>query len=113
VANFTDSDGDKGSFRLQSSDSSENAGPILQLWYKHEGSACWEVTQPSLSLVACNQLTGDLSVGSGNSLLGGTLRIRDNRKAVIEQVYTHTARSTTLIAPRSSTACSTALEHHP
>jgi hypothetical protein len=74
VVQFTDADGDPGSFRLQSKGKQEKT---LELWYGSRGTMEQRV-QNDISIVVYDQQSGDVSVGSVGNLVGGEFVIEDH-----------------------------------
>jgi hypothetical protein len=74
IVQFTDLDGDRGSFRLQSS----NTPKKLELWYDSHGTSQERLQQPDISIVVYNSSNGDVKVGSEGSALGGLFSIGDH-----------------------------------
>ena len=84
IANFLDSDGDAGSFRL-CADPVNPAEKLLQLWYTLQARSAQQLQQPNLSIVVYDSESGEVSVGSEGSLQGGSFKVREHA-AVMQKV---------------------------
>jgi hypothetical protein len=79
TVDFRDADDDSGSFRLC------NASEILQLWYTDDAGGAHQLRQPNLSIVVYDSETGEVSVGSEGSVLGGSF-VPNDHVAVMQKV---------------------------